>query len=147
VNPDVCFAEAGFTDFGDADGAWDAEADAWLQRVLDAMAAPFGTATLCSPPLHQALPWYRRLVARPQPLPLWQQLAEPLHDDRLPAVEIRFDEGPARIRGGAGHLLLWIDWPAHSPMAFEAFAVQVAAGHPLLQTDLQWATLWPGVVP
>lgn len=145
VNPDVCFAEAGFHDFADADASRDAQADALLQRVLDTLAAHFGPAQLHSAPLRPARPWYRALfgLSPPQPLPLWEQLAYPLHDDRCGAADIRFGSSRARVRGSGGHLLLWIDWPSQAPLDFRAFVHQVAAGAPVEQTELKWPALWP----
>jgi hypothetical protein len=144
VNPDECFAAAGFTDFADADNHWDAQADALLQRVLDTLVTHFGPAALHHAPLMQARPWHRRLFTPAVALPLVEQLALPLHDDRLPAADIRFGgSSGARIRGSAGHLLMWIDWPSQAPLSFEAFVRGLAPGVPVMQTELKWTALWP----
>ena len=143
VNPDVCFAEAGFTDFGDADREWDVQADALLRRVLDTMATHFGAAQLRHSPLMKTPPWHRRLFARPAALLLHEQLALPMQWDSLPPADIRFGSSGARIRAGAGHLLMWIDWPSQAPLRFEAFVHGLAAGAPVMQTDLKWGALWP----
>lgn len=143
VNPDVCFKEAGFTDFEDADASWDGQADALVQRVLGALSQHFGPAALRHAPILQGLPWYRALFTRPQPLPLWEQLSRPMHDDRHAPADIRFGSSGARVRGGEGHQLMWIDWPSPAPLAFEAFVLSLAAGAPVQQTELNWAALWP----
>lgn len=143
VNPDACFTEAGFTDFEDADPSWDEQADALVQRVLDALIAHFGPAALQRAPIMRFQPWYRALFSRPQALPLWEQLSRPMHDDRHDPAEIRFGSSRARIRGSEGHQLIWIDWPSPAPVGFEAFVRSVAADAPLLQTELNWTVLWP----
>lgn len=143
VNPDVCFTEAGFTDFQDADPSWDTQADALLQRVLDVLSTHFGQAQLAGPPIMQAQPWYRALLRRPRPLPLWEQVSRPMHDDRHEPAEVRFGSSRARLRGGGGHALMWIDWPSPAPVDFSLFAQAVAADAPVVQTELQWGALWP----
>jgi hypothetical protein len=144
VNPDACFEEAGFTDFGDAGPAWDDQADALVQRVLHALVAQHGPAQLRQAPLMRFQPWYRALFTRPQPLPLWEQLSRPMHDDRHALADIGFGSSRVRIRASDGHPLMWIDWPSPAPLTFEAFVRSVAGGAPVVQTDLNWIVLWPG---
>ena len=147
VNPDACFKDAGFIDFGDADPAWDEQADALVRRVLDALIGHFGPAQLHHAPIIQPLPWYRALIRRPKPLPLWEQLSCPMHDDRHTAADIRFGASGARIRGSNGHLLMWIDWPSPAPLSFDAFVHSLAADAPVVQTELDWSLMWPRPVP
>ena len=148
VNPDACFEEAGFTDFGDADADWDAQADALLLQLLDLLNTHFGEPAPTSPPAPvpaPRLPWFRRFFA--PPAPRWrspaEQLADAMHDDNLPLADIRFGSSGARVRANAGHWLLWVDWPSDAPMSFESLVQTLAQGRPIQRTELDWRVLWP----
>ena len=56
VNPDACFEEAGFRDFGDNDLVWDENAGILLQRLLSVL-SHWGEARLLSRPLMTVVPW------------------------------------------------------------------------------------------
>lgn len=142
VNDDACFRAAGFTEFGDADDAWDREAELLLGRVIDELRTR-GEPCLRSEPLVKPLPWYRRLLSRPPPLPLREQIEWPMHWDNLPDCIVDFGASGARLRTGQGHEIYWITLPAADAPSFEPAARRLAAGHPLVRTDLRWSCLLP----
>lgn len=143
VNADECFRAAGFTDFGDADDAWDAEAEALLRRIVDRLSA-YGEPRLASTPLSPSLRWGDRLRNRaPQPLPLTEQLLAPMHWDSLPDAIVEFGSRAVSLRAGSGHVLLWITLPATQAAGFEDALTAIAAPHPLVRTELEWAHLLP----
>jgi hypothetical protein len=141
VNPDACFQAAGFTDFGDADEAWERQADETLDRLLGELSV-FGPPRLVSEPLRTRPGLIGRLTGvKGEPLPLAEQLAAAAHVDSLPDAVVAF--GPAaRLRVGNGHLLWWITLPADRVDGFAATALpRVAAEAPLCRTDLDWKHL------
>jgi hypothetical protein len=142
VNPDVCFAEAGFTDFGDSDMAWEHEATALWQRLLQGMQV-HGTPRLASPPLAPRPPWHQRVLRRPAPPPhpLLEQLELAMQWDSLPPCQVVFGEHTAGLRSGNGHALCWVLWPAAQAEGFATLVQQLAGAHPLRQTPLQWPAL------
>ncbi|MCX7256977.1 MAG: hypothetical protein NTZ64_09625 [Polaromonas sp.] len=118
VNPDVCFEEAGFDDFGDNDLAWDAQARALLLNAPPWYLRPFKTASVKS--LHEQLEW-------------------PMQWDSLLPCEVVFGNSGAALRTGRGHYLFWVTLPETDTAAIEKFVVRVAADVPLVQTCLDWA--------
>lgn len=63
VNHDVCFREAGFTDFADGDETWDAHADGVLTRLLAELSS-YGPPHLVSKPAERLSPGIVGLSAR-----------------------------------------------------------------------------------
>ncbi len=143
VNPDACFAAAGFTDFGDSDLAWERNAAALWQHLLQALQA-HGTPRLVSVPLRPRQPWHQRLLRRPTPPahPLLEQLELPMQWDSLPACEVVFGEHAAGLRSGGGHELCWVLWPLAQAERFAALAQQLAGAHAVKQTALRWSALF-----
>ncbi len=141
VNPDECFRNSGFHDFGDADADWDARCAAWIVRTLDRMSV-FGPAALQSAPLMPAVPWYKRLFAAPAPLPLAEQLDAPMHWDSLPRCRIGFGGAGAALMGGDGHVLLWLRLPEIARDTLAEWVGQLADEQPVYRTDLHWESLF-----
>jgi hypothetical protein len=144
ANADVCFQAAGFTDFADADEAWDRAAARLLERVVDELRA-FGAPRLLSPALRPRRGWRDRLLGRAAPpATLLEQLGMPLHRDELPDAVVAFGPDGASLRTGSGHFLLWITLPEEEVAPFVAGALpRIAAPHPLVPTDLAWEHLLP----
>lgn len=157
VNDDVCFRAAGFERFGDADAAWDAEAEALLARLLDELGT-YGPPRLVSEPLRATGPWwYRRLFGNadaPPPLTLIEQLTLPIQWDSLPPCIVAFGEPgdpaapdvttttPAAVlSAGSGHHLFWLTLPAHAVSTIPELVGRVAGPHPVVQTALRWEHL------
>lgn len=140
VNPDACFAAAGFTDFRDADALWEAEADALLTRLLAAL-GEHGDPRQTSVAATRRLPWYRRRFSTPEAFDLRDQIELPLHDDNLPDCIIVFGTTGVSLRTGSGHHIFWITLPGSSAADGQALATRVAASHPVVQTDLDWRHL------
>lgn len=140
VNPDVCFEEAGFDDFGDNDLAWDAQARALLARLLAALHG-YGPAQLQSAPLLNAPPWYLRPFKTASVKSLREQLEWPMQWDSLPPCEVVFGNSGAALRTGRGHYLFWVTLPETDTAVIENFVARVAADVPLVQTCLDWARL------
>lgn len=143
VNDDVCFAEAGHRDFqsDDADyseGYWDAQAAILHQRVWSALSA-LGSATLCSPPLYPARPWWQfwRTLA---PLSLIEQLERPMYEDNLPAACVRFGAA-VEIETGNGHQLYWIRLLPDCPVDFATLFASLTTGWETRQVLLDWQKL------
>lgn len=144
VNHDACFAEAGFTLFGDNDEAWDQAAEGVLSRVIETLSFRFGAARLMSQPLRDQPPWYLRLFRNSRALPLQQQASWPMQWDSLPPFQARFGNGGARLRTGNGHFLLWVDLPDGEPAPPE-FVRTIAEPWTVVETSLRWRALLPGV--
>lgn len=140
VNPDVCFRQAGFTDFGDADASWDADADGLLTGLLDVLSS-YGAPCLKTKPAERPLPWYRRPFARPKAFNLRQQIELPLHWDSMPDCIVTFGEAGVSLRTGSGHHIFWITMPHSQASSFPNLVRRVAASHPIAQTDLKWECL------
>jgi len=141
VNADVCFHAAGFTDFADADEAWETRAEALAAALLRELAA-YGEPRLLGEPLRTRPGLAARVAgARPRELPLHEQLRAPAYHDSLPDAVVAF--GPeVWLRTGRGHELYWITLPAAEADAFAARALPRLAGDaPLHRTDLHWAPL------
>jgi hypothetical protein len=146
VNDDACFRQAGFTDFADADEAWDREADAFLQRAVDELSR-YGP-----PRIREAAQprrsWRQRLFGVRAPVPdLLETIRAPTDWDHLPDAVIDFGAAGATLRTGGGHLLLWITLPDAEMDAFVADSMpRIAAPHPLIRTDLAWEHLLPAAL-
>jgi hypothetical protein len=145
VNPDVCFEAAGFTYFGDMDGAWERHADGVLERLMAELAA-YGEPRLVSAPLRTRPGVARRLLGDTgETLPLAEQIQAPMHDDSLPDAVVAFGSGGVALRTGSGHVLYWITLPEVEAEDFTVRALpQVAGDHPLHETALEWRHLLPG---
>ena len=141
VNHDVCFAEAGFTLFGDNDEVWDKAAEGVLQHVIESLSR-FGAARQIGKPLRDNPPWYLRLFRTGRELPLQQQALWPMHWDSLPAFHARFGDGGAELRTGNGHFLLWVSLPDAGSVAPE-FVRDIAGPRTAIETKLRWAVLLP----
>lgn len=141
VEHDTCFAQAGFTEFGDNDDAWLESADALLGRALSVLSGQ-GEPILSSRPLVQPRPWYRRLLQRSTPQPLLQQARLPMQWDSLPGFHARFPASGTELRTGDGHFLLWITVPGTVEAAHELVDV-IAAPWALHRTRLEWRALLP----
>ncbi len=138
VNPDVCFSEAGFNDFGDADESWDRNADELLTRLL-AELEKFGAPNLVSAPLSKSPPWYQRPFAKRGKIELLEQIGLPIQWDQLPDCLVKF--GEISLRTGNGHHLFWIEMPESEAASFEQIVARVAGRHPVVLTHLKWEHL------
>lgn len=137
VNPDACFEEAGFRDFGDNDVVWDENAGFLLRRLL-AKLSRWGEARLLSRPLMTAVPWYWRPFRQPTPLALVEQVELPIQWDSLPRCHVAFGDGGVALHAGDGHCLFWVTLPEGEP---EGFIREVAEGWPVVRTGLKWEVL------
>jgi hypothetical protein len=149
VNPDACFEEAGFTDFGDNDDAWDAASSALIDRLLAALAA-HDAPRLLSPPLRQGRNWHRRLLAALRlgagadaALPLKTQIEMPMQWDSLPRCQIAFGDRGVALHAGDGHVLFWVVLPGSDVRDAAAFVCLAAGALPVVQTALHWECLLP----
>ncbi len=140
VNPDVCFEKAGFTDFGDGDASWDADADGLLTRLLEVL-SDYGAPCQTSKPAAKHLPWYRRFFSAPEVFDLREQIQLPLSWDHLPDCVVRFGTSGVSLRTGRGHHIFWITMPEVPARSFPSLVTRVAASHPAVQTDLRWQYL------
>ena len=140
MNDDVCFRDAGFTDFGDADEAWDANAEGLLSRLLAEMSM-HGEPRLVSAALEQPQPWFRSLFRKPDVFSLRDQISLPIQWDQLPDCVVEFGEAGVSLRTGQGHHIFWITLPRRLRDAFPALVHTVAGPHPVLKTDLRWDKL------
>ena len=140
VNHDVCFRNTGFTDFGDANEAWDADAEGLLNRLLKEMST-YGEPRLASAAMVQARSWFRSLFRKPTALSLLDQITLPIQWDHLPDCVVEFGESGVSLRTGRGHHIFWIRIPSESNGAFHVLVQKVAGFHPLFQTELRWEAL------
>lgn len=143
VNEDECFAAAGFTHFqyedeGWSEAHWDEQAEVLQQRLLGIFSA-LGSPALLGEPLREKRAMLRWWQPGP-PLPLIKQLRWPILQDSLPPVAIRFGN-IAELRAGSGHELYWLGLSPHCPASFSDLLVQIAAGWPLKQVQLDWSKL------
>ncbi len=93
VNPDACFEAAGWTEFGDQDAAWEANAAAFQTRLLTALETQFGAPQLLSEPLRAPRKWWSRQPAAP--LALAEQVSLPMDWDHLPDCLLAFGSAGA----------------------------------------------------
>ena len=140
VNPDVCFREAGFTDFGDGDESWDADADGLLTRLLEVLSS-YGAPRLMSKPAEHHLSWYRRLFTKAEVFDLRQQIELPIQWDELPDCVVHFGDSGVALRTGSGHHIFWITLPSSEAALFASLVGRVAASHPVARTELRWECL------
>lgn len=145
VNHDACFAEAGFTEFGDNEPDWHGAAEGVLFRVIQELEA-YGEASLVSTPLFTSVPWYYRRFKTPIQLSLLQQAVQPMHWDSLPQFHARFGSGSVALRTGNGHFLFWLTLPAASQAEVEALVSRAALSWPVANTTLDFAGLLPSAV-
>lgn len=90
------------------------------------------------------VPLHRRLFESPAPLPLLEQLEQPMHWDSLPPCMVRFGTSGASLRTGEGHILMWVTLPHGARSGMTDFLAGLAAGRPLLHTTLDWRHLRAG---
>ncbi|MFN9714025.1 MAG: hypothetical protein ACK57G_09545 [Planctomycetota bacterium] len=140
MNHDVCFRDAGFTDFADADEAWDANAEGLLSRLLAEMST-YGEPRLVSAALQQPQPWFRSLFRKPDVFSLRDQISLPIQWDQLPDCVVEFGESGVSLRTGQGHHVFWITLPCRLKDAVPAMVHTVAGPHPVLKTELRWGKL------
>jgi len=140
MNDDVCFREAGFTEFGDGGENWDADAERLLTRLLETLST-YGPPRLMSKPTEKHQPWYRRLFTKPEAFGLRQQIELPIQWDELPDCVVAFGESGVSLRTGSGHHIFWIRLPHSDAPQFSSLAGQVAAPHPIVRTQLRWECL------
>jgi hypothetical protein len=140
VSPDVCFREAGFTDFGDGDESWDANADGLLTRLLEALSS-YGAPRLMSEPAERQQAWYRRLFTKAEVFDLRQQIELSIQWDELPDCIVSFGESGVSLRAGSGHHIFWITLPNSEAASFSSLVGRVAASHPTARTELRWECL------
>ncbi len=140
VNPDVCFREAGFTDFGDGDESWDADADGLLTRLLEVLSS-YGAPCLISRPAERQKTWYRRLFTKAEVFDLRQQIELPIESDEVPDCIVSFGESRVSLRTGSGHHIFWITLPHLESASFPSLVGRVAASHPTARTELRWECL------
>ncbi len=140
MNDDACFRSAGFTDFGDADESWDANANRVLDRLLS-MLSCYGQPALMSKPVERAQSWLQRLLRKAEVYELREQIELPIQWDELPDCVVAFGHSGITLRTGKGHPIFWIAVPAECEMKFSDVAHQVAGSHPLVRTDLRWDRL------
>lgn len=137
VNPDACFAAAGWTEFGDQDAAWETDAAAFQTRLLTTLETQFGTPQLLSPPLRASRKWWSR---QPAPLlPLAEQVGLPMDWDHLPDCLLAFGTSGISLRTGNGHHLYWLTLPQTVEPA--AWLSVVAGDLPLRRGEMRWAAL------
>ena len=140
MNDDVCFREAGFTDFDDADEAWDADAEGLLDRLL-AELSQYGKPKLISEAVERAQSWFRSMFRGPEVFSLREQIMVPIQWDHLPDCVVAFGESGCTLRTGQGHHIFWITMPLDLSDAFPVLAERVAAPHPIHHTALRWDAL------
>jgi hypothetical protein len=141
MNHDQCFIDAGFTDFDDADDAWDFNADGLLSRLLDHLSR-YGSARLVSEPAVRIQPWYRRLFAepRPEPIDVREQIVAPM-SNKLPDCIVSFGDAGVSLRTGREHHVFWISLPEQESVLFERAVGRIAGPHPTVRTKLKWEHL------
>ena len=140
MNNDVCFREAGFTDFGDGDENWDADAEGLLTRLLEALNT-YGSAQLMSEPVVRRQSWYRRLFTNAEVLDLRHQIEWPMQWDELPDCIVVFGASGVSLRTGGGHHIFWITLPQSVVTSFPDLVGRAASSHPVVRTDLRWECL------
>ena len=140
MNDDVCFREAGFTDFGDGDESWDADAESLLTRLLEELSR-YGTPRLMSEPAEKHRSWYHRLFATAEVFDLRQQIELPIQWDELPDCIVAFGESGVSLRTGSGHYIFWITLPHCDGSSFPNLVARVASSHPIDRTELRWDCL------
>lgn len=140
VSDDVCFREAGFTDFGDGDENWEADAAGLLTRLLAELSS-HGAPRLASEPVEGHQPWHRRPFANAEVLDLRQQIELPMQWDELPDCVVLFGESGTSLRTGSGHHIFWIVLPERAAETFVSIVERVAGPHPVVRTDLKWECL------
>jgi hypothetical protein len=146
VNDDACFRAAGFTDFADADEAWDREADRFLQRLVDELSR-FGPPRIRQAAEPRRSWWQRLFGARSRAPDMLETIRAPADWDHLPDTVVEFGASPVTLRTGGGHLLLWLTIPDSEMDAFVTDTLPgIAAPHPLVRTDLAWEHLLPAAL-
>jgi hypothetical protein len=137
MNDDICFREAGFTDFDDADESWDVNAAGLLTRLLEAL-SNYGPPRLMSEPATKHQPWYRRWFTKSEEFDLRRQIELPILWDQLPDCIVAFGESGVTLRTGTGHHIFWVTLPHFAASSFPALAGRLAASHPIARTELRW---------
>lgn len=140
VNPDTCFEEAGFQDFGDNDNDWDIKAHELLCRIVSEL-TKYGNPRVVSQKVQKQRTWWRRFLYKPREQTVLQQIELPTQWDSLPRCLVAFGDNGATLRTGNGHVLFWITLPPQESCHLQAFVRAVSANHPVTRTPLRWKTL------
>jgi hypothetical protein len=140
VEHDLCFRDAGFTEFGDNDDAWSERADAFLDRLLTELTT-FGQPRLLSKPIESAGRTLLHPFRSSRVVDLREQITLPIAWDSLPECIVAFGGEGVTLRTGQGHHLFWITLRAGGPLDIEAFMHRVAGNEPFFQTTLRWECL------
>ena len=154
-NHDQCFAEAGFTDFGDPDEAWDREWEQIARRLL-AHLERYGTPRLRNPGDVEASRRRSLLDRMLRPKPAREFVEQPINervllsteDDRLPDAVVDFGE-PAKVtlRTGFGHTVFWLAVTAGVAFDGETLLQELAEGRRVVPMDLDWRYVVGGKSP
>lgn len=140
VNDDVCFREAGFTDFGDADDRWDVAAEGVHDRLLGILSR-YGEPTLLSKPVERARSWFQRLFRKAETFGISEQIMVPIMWDSQPDCVVAFGSSGVKLRTGNGHHIYWVTVPATCRVPFREVAYEAAGPHSLVKTNLRWEYL------
>ncbi|HSU54915.1 MAG TPA: hypothetical protein VLT36_12730 [Candidatus Dormibacteraeota bacterium] len=140
VTEDVCFREAGFTDFGDGDEHWEGDAAGVLSRLLDELGG-FGIPQLASEAVEKHRSLFQRLLGRAEPLSLREQIQARAVYDEFPDCVIAFGDSGVTLRTGNGHHIFWISLRGPDAPRFAEALPRIAGEHPLVRTDLRWEHL------
>ena len=146
VNDDVCFTQAGYSNFQCDDkhyseAYWDAQAEILHQRLI-AEFSKLGKPMLLSWPLSAKKSLFK-FWQESVPLSMGQQLLLPMYEDSLPQASVRFGE-TLELRTGNGHVLYWIGLSPRSMLDFEQLLPSIAMGWSVKQQQLDWNKLGYG---
>ena len=144
MTADVCFQEAGFTDFGDGDEQWETHANELLSRLLDEL-GKFGAPNLTSEPVERQQSLFERLFKKTEPLSLRDQIKVQTVYDEFPDCVVAFGESGVTLRTGNGHHVFWVSMPHVNAAQFTEILGKISGEHPLIRTDLKWNCLLQGV--
>jgi hypothetical protein len=134
----VCFQEAGFTDFGWANEHWNADAENMLIRLLEAL-GHYGQPRLIIAPLEKYRPWYCRLFAKSKFIgDLHQQIELPMHWSDVEDCVVAFGKSGVSLRTSDGIHVFWITLPKAKASSFPDLVDHVASWHPSIHTTLRW---------
>ena len=136
VDHDRCFAEAGFSAFADTDDDWDADFDAFIERVLGVLSRCGEPEVLAGEPPVRPIGWFRKEEGT-----LRDTVACAATSDEFPPCWVGFGDPPAaHLVTSDGHPLLWI-----YPGTLDVGDVLAAAAgdREVARTELDWSVLVP----